>query len=385
MYPTRTQRQVLGEWFDATRWTYNKATEWIEGRGEGAKVRIKDVRDYCVNTESLDKEHFVKGTPYDVRDEGARDAVKAFFSNMAKVKKNVLRGDNGCHFTLGFRSKKAPQEALVIHSKHWNHTRGVFADLFGKSWCKMKSAEPLPSTLLYDSRLIRTRLGEFYLCVPSPLEPRGENQAPDPSLPRMVALDPGVRTFQTTYSVDGQITEWGHGDSARIGRLEHAYDSLQKRMRCTSTVHRRRYRMKLASLRIKRKIRRIVDDLHCKLAKWLCSNFHVVLVPKFETSRMVQKDSQGRRRLARKTSRMMNTWAHYRFRARLLDKAREFPWCKVIVTSEEYTSKTCGVCGHVKTDLGGNKDFVCAKCGFHSDRDHNGARNVMLRYLTLGK
>jgi len=34
---------------------------------------------------------------------------------------------------------------------------------------KMKSAESLPKALKYDSRLIRTRLGEYYFCIPKPL------------------------------------------------------------------------------------------------------------------------------------------------------------------------------------------------------------------------
>jgi hypothetical protein len=40
----------------------------------------------------------------------------------------------------------------------------------------MKSAEPLPNKLEYDSRLVVNRLGEFYLCIPRTLEIQAENQ-----------------------------------------------------------------------------------------------------------------------------------------------------------------------------------------------------------------
>ena len=48
----------------------------------------------------------------------------------------------------------------------------------------------------------------------------------------------------------------------------------------------------------------------------------------------------------------MLTWSHYRFRMRLIAKAREYPHCKVIVVDEAYTSKTCGSCGNIHQRLG---------------------------------
>ncbi len=75
----------------------------------------------------------------------------------------------------------------------------------------------------------------------------------------------------------------------------------------------------------------------------------------------------------------MLTWRHYDFKRRLLDKVREYPWVKVAIVGEEYTSKTCGWCGVVKANLGGNKTFKCESCGTTLGRDTNGARNVYLK------
>jgi len=79
-----------------------------------------------------------------------------------------------------------------------------------------------------------------------------------------------------------------------------------------------------------------------------------------------------------KTVRSMLTWAHYRFRQHLLNKAREYPWVRVIVCSEEYTSKTCTLCGH-RHDVGGRKTVTCPQCHVTMDRDDRGARNVYLK------
>ena len=140
--------------------------------------------------------------------------------------------------------------------------------------------------------------------------------------------------------------------------------------------------MKIAGRRIQSKIRNLIDEVHKKLSKCLCENYRKILLPTFETSNMVKR---GKRKLHKKTARAMLTWSHFRFRQRLLSKVREYPWCNVILTEEPYTSKTCGQCGTINTKLGGNKMFRCAskECDYVSDRDINGARNILIRYLTI--
>eukprot|EP00741_Cyanophora_paradoxa_P004887 tig00000849_g4742.t1 len=52
---------------------------------------------------------------------------------------------------------------------------------------------------------------------------------------------------------------------------------------------------------------------------------------------------------------------------------------RVHIVREDYTSKTCGNCGHIHSKLRGNKVFCCPACGATMDRDFNGARNITLR------
>ena len=66
-----------------------------------------------------------------------------------------------------------------------------------------------PSTPAQNSRLVRTRLGHYYLCVPKPLDIRGESQAPPEQKHATMALDPGVRTFMTGYDADGAVYRVG--------------------------------------------------------------------------------------------------------------------------------------------------------------------------------
>ena len=191
----------------------------------------------------------------------------------------------------------------------------------------------------------------------------------------VVALDPGIRTFQTTFDLNSVCTEWGCGDSDRLGRLCHAYDKLQSKWSQSTINHKKRYKYKRAGRRIQERIKNLVNELHKKLALWLCQNYQVILLPSFNTSIISRK-------LHSKTARAMMTWSHYRFQQRLIHKAREFPSRRVYIVNEAYTSKTCTHCGHIHQSLGSNKVYECSRCDMVLDRDMNGARNVLLRFLT---
>ena len=233
--------------------------------------------------------------------------------------------------------------------------------------------------LSYDARLVRTRDRKYYFCIPR-LIPQRDSQAPSNNPYGIISLDPGVRTFMTGYDPTGKVYKWGHGDMNRICKLAIHYDQIQSRCTQKEVRHHFRYKLRKAARRIQEKIRNLVNELHKQLALFLCRNYRVILLPKFETSQMMK---QFNRRISRKTVRQMVTWAHYRFQQRILCKQKEFPWCRVIICDEAYTSKTCGKCGFLHNKLGGSKGFKCPKCGLHADRDIHAARNILLRFLCL--
>ncbi len=73
--------------------------------------------------------------------------------------------------------------------------------------------------------------------------------------------------------------------------------------------------------------------------------------------------------------------SHYLFRQRLISKAEEYKNCQVVIVGEQYTSKTCGLCGKLNEDLNGKKLFECPSCGLEIDRDNNGSRNILIKNL----
>lgn len=364
IYPSATQATTLSEWLRATRWTYNKCVEYAREQ-DYIGLSMKTMRSKFVNSDALDSDdlQWLKNVPYDVRDEGMRDVLKAIKAHRAKQSKNK----NG--FTLKFRSQFDSSQCLTVLKKHWGRKSGVYASICSSPL--LKSSEPLPSKLLCDTRITRSRLGHWFICIHIPVIISTASREES-----ICSIDPGVRAFLTGFDpTRGCFWDIGNGDVNRLYRLCSSLDSLLSRMK--SARHRQRYNMKKASYRLRARIRNIVDEVHKKSVQWLTSQYTTIVIPKFGVSEMVIKN---KRRIRSKTARAMLNWSHYRFRQRLVHKSR-LTNTHVVVCDEVYTSKTCGGCGHIHSTS--SKWYKCTQCGFQMDRDYNGARNILLRYLTL--
>ena len=165
LFPTKEERQTLRKWIGTARWAYNRCLVAVEK--EGVKRNKRELRAHCVNADIFESDtvnKWVLETPYDIRDEAMNYLLKAYGSNFAAGRKK---------FTIKFRSKKDPQQSIAMLSKHRGKSYGKFAFLV-----KIKAAEPLPAKLDHDSRIVMNNLGEFYICIPKPLEVRTENQGP---------------------------------------------------------------------------------------------------------------------------------------------------------------------------------------------------------------
>ena len=199
------------------------------------------------------------------------------------------------------------------------------------------------------------------------LPPQRENQA------RVVALDPGVRSFLTWYCTDS-VGKIGEGAFFRIQRLCERLDDLLSR--AAKSPARRRRNMRRAANRMRLRIENLVSELHRQAARFLVDSFDVILLPGFETSEMVER---GRRRIRSKTVRNLLTLAHYRFKLFLRHKADE-AGAILLDVSEAYTTKTVSWTGEVLEGLGG-ASVVVSQDGERMDRDYNGARGIYLRAL----
>jgi putative transposase len=337
---TQQQRQTFKKWNDCSRYVFNQTIDYINSCVNFSpswmdikKDLLKQLPNWCDDV------------PFLIKGNAIKEAHQAYWKAKGHPK---------------FRSRKNPTQSCYI-PKSAIKTSGIYPRVSGKN---LQYNEALPELPL-DGRLIY-QYHEWFLSVPQKVEAHvAENQG------RVVALDPGVRTFQTFFSefLAGHI---GYDDFGRIQRLCHYLDNLISRTSKAKSKIKRS--MKRAQARMRKKIKNLIKEIHFKTARFLVDNFDVILLPTFETSKMASKSG---RKLRSKTVRAMLTWAHYQFKVRLKNKALEFGK-KVIDICEAYTSKTVSWTGELKK-VGGSR--VIEAGGIKMDRDLNGARGIFLRSL----
>ena len=375
VYPTAQQRSLLRQWMGVCRWTYNQAAEPFNKRTVPANLSA--LQKAFVNNDNYgDDQQWVKDVPASLRLAAVADVVKALTAYRAKQQQN----QTGFH--LKYRAVRDPVQSITVSKYNWNHHRSdsKYSSVFSTAALRggRHYRELLRDGLPHDSRLLRDRQRRWFLCVPfdQPCLPPPPPSV-HPSSQRVAAIDPGVRTFLTTYDLQGEVHEWGKGDMQRLYRLAVHVDTLQSK--ASKAKHRQRHRIRKAIARVHRRIHNLVDDVHRKACAWLCKSYDHIILPQFNSSEMVKRAT---RRIRSKTVRSMLHWSHYRFRQRLLCKAESTADVRVRLVTEEWTSKTCGMCGNLHHRLGGSKHFRCPSCGWTCDRDVNGARNIMLKTIT---
>jgi putative transposase len=299
---------------------------------------------------------WAKPVPYQIKKIAIKDACIA----VREAKRGFAK--DGQFRQCRFRSRKDRQPTIFV-PKSAISERGVYHTLLGE----MRFDEPLPPNFS-DGRLTRA-YGEYYLVCSQEVHPRQpENQG------RVVALDPGVRTFMTFFS-ESSCGWIGSDANLRIQKLCFKLDRLVSKISKARSGQKRR--LKKAADRIRCRVQHLVKELHHKAAKFLTAHFDVILLPSFESSQMVSK---SRRKIKSKTVRQMLTLSHYTFKKHLEWKAWEAGKILLPDINEAYTSKTVSWTGEV-IKIGGARVIKSKIDGRVMDRDLNGARGIFLRAL----
>ena len=346
LWLSREQQKKVNHWLDVSRFVYNQTIAYLKEPGTVANWK-------AIKTDLLNSlPDFCDDVPFQIKSVAIRDACIAVRSAKAKYRKGDGTSD------MRFRSRKNPVQSCYI-PKSAIKPQGIYYTIIGN----LRYNEVLPEDMM-DSRIVR-QYGKYYLAVPYK-NPRhvAENQG------RVVALDPGVRNFVTFFSEDSY--GWlGKAANLVIQKLCFRLDDLISRM---SKVNAKRKRsMQKAADRLRERIANLVDELHKKIARFLCTSFDIILLPTFETSQMANK---AKRRIRSKSVRQMLTLSHYKFRMFLKHKAFELGKT-VIDVCEAYTSKTVSWTGEI-VSVGGRK-VIQSTDGTKMDRDLNGARGIFLR------
>ncbi|WP_293098672.1 transposase [Moorena sp. SIO3I6] len=349
MFLNPEQRTLVRQWFGVSRYVFNKTVKILQN-GE-VKANWKAIKTGILN----DLPEWCKSVPYQIKSIAIKDACTAVREAKKKYKQTFQIN------RVKFRSRKNPRQSCYI-PKSAVSEKGVYHTKLGE----ISYTEYLPSNI-GDCRLT-SHNGDYYLIVPhEATKDKTDNQG------RVVALDPGVRTFLTFFS-ETSVGKIGHGDFSQIQRLCQHLDNLLSKIIKAKRGQKRR--MRKAARRMIIRIQNLINELHHKAARFFVDNFDVILLPTFETSQMSKK---GNRKIRSKTVRNMLNFAHYRFKEFLLHKAKE-TGKTVVDVCEAYTSKTVSWTGEM-VNIGGSKTIKSRVDGRSMDRDINGARGIFLRAL----
>ena len=277
-----------------------------------------------------------------------------------------------------------PEECSTMKNK-LSKDKDTPLDTVFPGWLKMKiNAKDIPYFDFKHDMTVQKKNGKWFLIAiyKQPLPP------PPSTIPVSIcSIDPGVRTFATIYSPNTeQVLEAGTEDGVVGRKLKRMYERMAKLERFhdrpTYNAAQRKHKATLSRAIAKLRLRaeNLVKDLHMKLGKFLATHFEHVLLPTFSSGFM--------KNVAESVKWKAKCLQHYAFRQRLIMQAEKHsPNTTIWLCTEEYTSKTCGVCGNIHYKLGASKTFVCPnrQCYIKGDRDALAARNIMLKVLTSPK
>jgi len=365
--PTNEQKIILRQWFGVSRKCYNEAIFNINKK----KLDFNNARDSI--TKRLDNLDYVKKVPLKIKQESVTDAIKAI-SNAIKKFGKVNKFQK-----VKFKSKLAPSHSIYINKDAIKKLDKYNLNIYPKTLGKIKCNEEIPDILTHCRITVKYNR-YFYLCIPMELDILDINPV---FKENVVALDPGVRSFNSFYS-NNMIGNIGMNTELRFNKIYKDYDllisktkKLKNKLKKAKSKKKRSIKNKIKHLRKKyltliSKPTRLVKELHSKTALFLCKNFDTILIPDFSSKKLAEN-------LASRVNRSNQALSHYSFRTRLYHIAKRFKR-KVHLVTEEYTSLTCTNCGDVnikdKSEI-----LTCEKCKLTMNRDIRGARNIWLKNI----
>jgi len=353
IYPSKHQRHILKQWMGTRRYVYNKALEKIKN---GEDVNFYQLRNQIVtakNNETITDWEIE--TPKDIRAGAIRDLVKNHKTAFSNLKNGNIRS-----FNMSYCKKKhcpsieIPKTAIKLDNGLSIYKRYITDKI------KISKKDNINYTIEYDCRL-QYKNNRWFLIIPIKREVRKINNRV-----KWCSLDPGVRTFQTIYS-DESITQIKVRKDI-VKKLQEKLD-LFKSLRDKKIITSSRYSRKERNIYFR--MNNLIDDLHYKTCNYLTKTFDHIILPSFDSQEMVRKSKN------KSLNRDLLQLKHYLFKERLVSKCKLMS-CTLDICTEEFTSKTCGVCGCIN-DVGTSDILRCNKCNVVIDRDVNGARNIAIK------
>ena len=382
----------------------------------GFKMTEKELRNELnVSNESINNlpyNHKLKKflqVPYDLRAEGVRNALNSFSTCIKKYKKDKKS------FTLKEKDmENLRRDKMAVFRpgmlKYITNTILLNPTVYKKYIKYNNLPEELPILNMHDThyklitnsnidsffQICKNKINKYYINI---LIPADYNKIENRN--KVIAIDPGVRTFATGYDPSGTIIESYNDVIYNINMIHKKIDktsSIIDKKDELKIKSKKIYKLKKQNRKRHQKVNNIVSDMHNQISSYLTKNYDSILYPPLETKKLVKKYKEDnkinttssenddratkkrKRKISSRTARLLSTLSFHKFLTKLKFQSEKNN-CTLYILTEAFTSKTCGKCGFINDNLGSAKIYKCPSCNFEIGRDINGARNILLKHL----
>ena len=350
--PTPKQKKILKEWISTSRKVYNLGVDKINEDSKNANFR--KLRDELVTAkrkgvENENVKKWMLDTPKDIRADTIKELVGNFKGNLTKLKKKTIK-----FFDLKHRIKKnlvysmpVPKTAIKVLDNEIK----IFSSYI-KDGIKLKDKKGFK--IEHDCKIEYKYPNKFSLIIPYKRNFKEIKKEKD-----IIALDPGIRKFMTSFSEE-EICEFHI--TKKVNKLNKEIDNIKSNSKKRKGILKRTF-----------KISNIVREFHYEVINYLTRTYKTILLPSFDS----QEFFGERRVIHKKSARTLNNLSHFKFKERLRHRCN-LTNTSLYIVDESFTSKTCTGCG-ILNNVGGSETYKCCSCNLEIDRDVNGARNIFIK------
>ena len=302
LYFNKEQKQILKEWFGTYRYLYNYCLNYSQQKykssitlehlfNEYHHLNFQDMRNMFVTKKG--NENFIPewqfNTPKEVRVEAIKELITNIKTNIGKLKNHTIT-----KFSMKYKSKKQNTQSITIPKsaiKFKDQKAYIYPTILKdsikigrrtlkKHKKKFKKFKNLDFNIEHDCKLCFNGF-EYYLLIP--IDKKVQTKKDEN---KILAFDPGEKTFQTAFS-ENEIIE------SNINQKK--YDKIENKIKLLQSLSSKK-EIKLNKkkyLKLHQKIKNLVNDMHWKLITYVRKNYNDILIPNFESQKIVNKMSFG--------------------------------------------------------------------------------------------
>ena len=359
--PNNKQMSKLFQSAGAARWAYNwTLSKQEENYKNGGKfINDGDLRKELTTLKHTDELKWLNNYSNNITKQAIKDACDAY-----------------CKFFKGLSDKPKFKSRKKSQPKFYQDTDKIkFKD--GKvrlekiGWVKLSEKNRIPENVKYTNPRVKFDGIQWYISVGVEVEQElielsGES----------IGIDVGIKDFAICSNIEKPYKNINK--TQKVRKLEKKLRRLQRKIsnKYEKNKEGRSYVKTCNIIKLEKNIRK----LHKHLDNIRTDNRHKVTteIVKTKPSRIVMESLNVRGMMKNKhISKSIAQQGLYDFKSILRYKSNKYGIEFVEADKWYPSSKTCSVCGHVKTKMSlSEREFKCECCGIVIDRDKNAAINL---------